>query len=286
MNTYFKSHEDKDSFMAFFDNELKSWKSDFSTSFVETESGRSFVIESGQGNLETIFFIHGNGENATAAKPLHEHLSRDYRVISADVMWQVNRSIPLHAFDAQNGYNKWITELLDYYKIEKVIISGLSYGAWIALEYAIKNPERIQKSILMSPAACFSSVKLGYFFKLYKMAIFQNDSNFRDFLQYCYGRKNKISDFAYNQIALNFKHCNLSAPPIVPTVYSDQTLKEIPFPLLLIMGSDEKITDPIKSVKRAEKLIPYCETLTIKGAAHYLDVSHTQDMITAFRAFI
>ena len=45
-----------------------------------------------------------------------------------------------------------IDRVISFYKIEKPILLGHSWGAVLALEYAVRHPERISRLILMNPA--------------------------------------------------------------------------------------------------------------------------------------
>lgn len=284
--THFKSAKTQEDFFNFYEEEQKKITVPIKTGYTETSCGSTFYIESGSENKETILFIHGNAENSITAKPIHEEYCSKYRVISVDSMWQIGRSFIKKPINKIDRFNDWISEVLDFFQIDKVILLGFSYGSWIATDYAILNPDRVKSLILISPAASFDSVSFSYFFYLYKLAIFPNRKNIKRFLQLCYGKGNIVPTFAMKQIEMQFKNCKLTPPEVAPRVFQDNELKQISMPTLLLMGSKEKVTNPIKSLNRAKSLINNIKTKSIDGGGHYLDVTHTKEMLIGISDFL
>jgi pimeloyl-ACP methyl ester carboxylesterase len=56
----------------------------------------------------------------------------------------------------------WLDQLLAALAIERAALIGHSYGAWIALRYALHAPSRVDRMVLLDPTDCFTALSLRY----------------------------------------------------------------------------------------------------------------------------
>ena len=56
----------------------------------------------------------------------------------------------------------------------------------------------------------------------------------------------------------------------MPAVYSDDELRRLQTPTLLLIGRQEVIYDPAASVERARRLVPHLEAHLVDEASHDL----------------
>jgi non-heme chloroperoxidase len=104
-----------------------------------------------EGKGDPLILIHGSAVDLRYWKEQVPVLSRSYQLITYsrrynypnDNIMEPNHSAIIEAQD--------LLGLMDELKIEKANILGHSYGAYTALLFAIKNPERIKKLILAEP---------------------------------------------------------------------------------------------------------------------------------------
>lgn len=126
-------------------------------------------IEKGTG--EPLILLHGNGENCEYFSHQTEYFSKEYRVIALDTRGhgkspRGNTSFTIRRFAED------LHEFMDEHGIEKAHILGFSDGGNIALCFALKYPERVDKLILnganLFPRGVKSSVQapiiIGYKF--------------------------------------------------------------------------------------------------------------------------
>jgi pimeloyl-ACP methyl ester carboxylesterase len=52
-------------------------------------------------------------------------------------------------------YAGWLTASLDALGLRRVTLIGMSYGGWLALNYALASPERLERLVLLSPGGGF-----------------------------------------------------------------------------------------------------------------------------------
>jgi pimeloyl-ACP methyl ester carboxylesterase len=98
-----------------------------------------------------LLFQHGLGANISQVTGLLEEFA-DIQLITADMRghggtpWDPER---LPSFDS---YTDDLVRLLDFLRIDRVIMGGISMGAGLTLNMASRYPDRVQSMILVRPA--------------------------------------------------------------------------------------------------------------------------------------
>ena len=134
-------------------------------------------IEQGQG--QPMVLLHGNGEDSSYFVQQIAHFSKSYRVIAIDTRGHGKSPRGEKPF-AIKQFAEDLKDFLDAINIAKAIILGFSDGGNIALEFALKYPERVEKLILNGANLFPSGVKPLYQWPIevgYRMAkLFSNKS--------------------------------------------------------------------------------------------------------------
>ena len=95
-----------------------------------------------------IVCLHGLTANAFNFQALADDLAADHRVIAYDLRGRGDSekpargySIPIHAAD--------LATLLAALGLERPVLIGHSFGAWVALYFAARSPDHLNKVVLM-----------------------------------------------------------------------------------------------------------------------------------------
>ncbi len=106
-------------------------------------------FEEGQG--ETVIFIHGLGQAMyTFRKNVHV-LSEYCHVVSIDLLGHGLSDKPEEFDYTIDDFSKLIADFMDAMEIPKATLLGFSTGAIIALDTALKYPNKVDRLILLSP---------------------------------------------------------------------------------------------------------------------------------------
>ena len=134
-------------------------------------------IEQGQG--QPMVLLHGNGEDSSYFVQQIAHFSKGYWVIAIDTRGHGQSPRGEKPF-AIKQFAEDLKDFLDARNIAKAVILGFSDGGNIALEFALKYPERVEKLILNGANLFPSGVKPLYQWPIevgYRMAkLFSNKS--------------------------------------------------------------------------------------------------------------
>jgi 2-hydroxymuconate-semialdehyde hydrolase len=125
---------------------------------VKTDNFETFVNRSGEGNSETILFLHGSGPGVYAWANWRYALNacgETYDCIAPDLLGFGQSGHPESTPKNRQGWmDLWVNqliELLDRYGIQKAHVVGNSLGCSIALELLLEYPERFGRVVLMGP---------------------------------------------------------------------------------------------------------------------------------------
>ena len=107
---------------------------------------RTRVIEAGDGY--PLVLLHGTGGHAENYVRNIARLAEQFHVIAPDLLW--------HGRSATDGFDPeilpalvaHIVDLLDTLGVERAAIEGQSLGGWVAVQLALRHPERVAALIL------------------------------------------------------------------------------------------------------------------------------------------
>ncbi|PWB19389.1 alpha/beta fold hydrolase [Flavobacterium sp. HTF] len=103
--------------------------------------------DSGQGTA--IVLLHGFLENKIMWNEYADFFSEKYRVITIDLLGHGESDCLGYVHEMEDNAGA-VNEVLEYLKIEKVIILGHSMGGYVALAFAELYPEKVLKIVLQN----------------------------------------------------------------------------------------------------------------------------------------
>lgn len=116
-------------------------------------------IEQGQGR--PLILLHGNGESCDYFEHQIPYFSSDYHVIAVDTRGHGKSPRGERPFTIKQ-FAEDLRDFMDENGIEKAVLLGFSDGGNIAMEFALRHPERVEKLILNGANLFPSGVKPLY----------------------------------------------------------------------------------------------------------------------------
>jgi 3-oxoadipate enol-lactonase len=104
---------------------------------------------------KTVVFIHASGSNGHSWHNQIDTLGSRHSPIAMDMPGH-GRSDGVVGFETVAQYTDFVAAFLDALKIKSAVIAGRSLGGMVALDFAIRNPERTQAVIAICTAAKFN----------------------------------------------------------------------------------------------------------------------------------
>jgi pimeloyl-ACP methyl ester carboxylesterase len=288
----FRSSEKQKIYWDAYDKRAKKWPVPSETLFINTSFGQTFVRISGPGNGAPVVLLHGGNATSLSWLPNVAALSAGYRVYAIDNVYDIGRSVYKKKFETEQDMVAWLDEVHDGLGLgENINIVGLSYGGWMACGYALARPERLNRAVLIAPAATvlpFDREFLKYailrmlphryfarktMFWLFEDLVSKGDDHLKRF--------EEEIDFVYLGI-----RCFRPLQLLNPTVLTDEALKSISTPMLFLIGENEKIYAATEAIQRLNDVAPQIHTELVPDAGHDLTLVQSEVVNEAILEFI
>lgn len=265
-----------------YDNLMAYWSVPYEDLYLDSKLGTTHIIVSGKAGAPPIFLIHAFFASAVSWYQNVKKLSADYRVYAVDIIGDPNKSKPLGPIRQLSLYVDWFKELMDQLHISCADFIGNSVGAFHVANFALNEPERVRSITLIGPAATFVNIPAFYlntfpggmtgwgFLVTHAVRWIENGA--------------PLDPEFHNLFYLLLKN-GKSANQVFPSVMTDEQLKRIKTPTLLIYGEKEVIYDYSLAIQRAEKNLIDVRIEIIPGANHITGASQpelTNDAILRF----
>jgi pimeloyl-ACP methyl ester carboxylesterase len=196
-------------------------------------------------------------------------------------MGQPSKSIPDEPIRDAADYVAWLTSTLDGLHLDRISLVGMSYGGWLAVNYAVAAGERVQRLALLSPAASILPIVKQFSLRGTLMLLLPTRLTVNSFMRWL-GFKDDAADMdardamtrVIELMYLGLKHFRFprETSRIMPTVLSDAELRAMHLPTLLLMGDHEVIYDPARALARARRFIPNLEGELVPGSSHDMTI--------------
>jgi 3-oxoadipate enol-lactonase len=262
---------------------------------VEVESGMAEVREprlyyETAGNGEAVVLIHGGGLDSRMWDGQFEPLSRSYRVVRYDVRGFGRSELPDKPYSDHGD----LAQVLDFLKIERAHVVGLSMGGRIAVDFALSYPERVRSLVLAGPGLSgfqFSPESTKRFFDQVRaaqkgewekalrtwlttdyMVPAMEQSSLRPWIE-------KMARDNLKTLLMNYMLQIDLEPPAVGR------LSEIRAPTLLILG-DRDVPDIFTIAKLLQEKVPGIRRRDIQGAGHMVNLEKPAEFNKALFEFL
>ena len=238
--------------------------------FAEINGARVYYEASGKG--PAVVLIHGGLVDSRLWDAQMKPLSKHYRVVRFDIRGYGRSPAPAVEYYPHED----LRALLDYLKIDKATLVGLSLGGIVAADFALEYPARVERLVLVDSGLrgdkqppdekASNARRIGKSEgpEKYFEAFLQADmlAGVRD--------RPKAREAMHQMMVENYKadayiRAGLPQSPEPPTI---QRLEQIKQPTLVIVGSlDGKNLQNIADTLAAR--IPGARKVVIRGASHH-----------------
>jgi pimeloyl-ACP methyl ester carboxylesterase len=124
---------------------------------LDTECGRMSTFEAGPANAKPIVMLHGLGATKAEFLPTVPALAPGFRTIAVDLPGFGDSDKPFPAAYDAAMFARWVRALLDALELDRVHLLGHSMGGRVALEVGMRDADRIDRLVLMTPSMAWLS---------------------------------------------------------------------------------------------------------------------------------
>jgi pimeloyl-ACP methyl ester carboxylesterase len=276
---HYKTKEGETAYLAAYKVAINSWPVPWEEIEVSNRFGKTYVISSGPLKAQPLVLLHGFFTTLILWTPNIFELSKSYRVYAIDIMGNRNRSIPEEPIQNSDEMIEWFGETLNGLGLDSVYLMGMSFGAWLAMKFSLAAPERVNKLTLISPAASLLPLVKQFTLRVLLSMLPPKHFWYKSLMSWMGIKGGPGNDFSQRLLDLMWlgaEHIRISADSmrVMPTVFSDDELRKLSIPVLLLIGENEVIYNAAKALARAKRLIPDLTGELVPNCGH--DISFNQ----------
>jgi pimeloyl-ACP methyl ester carboxylesterase len=234
---------------------------------VPTDYGRTHLLASGGQDAPGVLLLPGGGATATAWAAVAGGLAATHRLVAVDPVGQAGLSRPgPRPLATTADLGGWLDQVLDGLGMPRAALAGHSYGAWIALRYALHAPGRVTRLALLDPADCFAPLSLRY--RLHAIPLIARPSPARARRLLAWETRGRALNPDW--LAVTTAGAALGRPAIVmPRPPAPAELAGLRRPVLVMLAGRSRAHDPARVAARARALLPDVTVRVLAGAAHH-----------------
>ena len=232
---------------------------------IPTREGDTFVIVSGEANAIPVVLFHGSGTNSAVWLRDIAEWARTFRVYAVDMIGEPGLSAPSRPALRSDAYASWLDDVWNHLAMARAHVVGMSLGGWLALDYAIRRPDRVASLSLVSPSGIGRQkllllVKVGLLKMLGQWGLKRS-------LQLVAGRTSVPREMV-DALTTRFQHFRPRIERL--PIRTDQELGSLAMPVQLILGGKDTLIRSAETRARMERCAPNLRLIYLENEGHLL----------------
>ena len=253
-------------FLAAYDAAFALWPSPRQELDVETPYGTTHVHRYGADQGAPIILLHGSASNAAQWYPNVAALGKAHLVFAIDTLGDPGRSIQRTPIHEPATSAAWLNDVLIGLGLNSVHLVGHSYGGWLALNQALHRPERLKSISLIDPGG-LSKVGLRFYASIFVNAFAGlAPRSWRPYLARWLRNPVLVVPEMLAVIFAGAAGFRVNRPAPLPL--TDDELKAICMPTLLLLGEHSALLRPVQVRDRVNEMIPQAQVEIIAETGH------------------
>jgi pimeloyl-ACP methyl ester carboxylesterase len=222
-----------------------------------------------------IVLLHGHGATSIMWHRTVKGLT-GRRVYAVDTIGDAGRSVQRAPINDPHDLATWLDEVLHGLELDRVHLVGASYGGWLALNQALRSPGRLATITLVEPAG-FTQVGprfIGWAVACGLAGIAPAPIRRRAAR---WLRMSTVDDKQLLRMGMLSQRKYRAHLP-KETYPSDDELRSITTPTLLLLGEKSELHRSRRVLERTRSLMPVLDAEMVPGAGHSLPFDQADDV--------
>jgi pimeloyl-ACP methyl ester carboxylesterase len=253
-------------FLDRYDAMLARWPVPVESLDVPGRHGTTRVNMCGVPGGPAVVLLHGGGMTGTAWWRNVGTLARTHRVCAVDLIGDRGRSVydgePLRGTAGLTG---WLDETLDAIGVPGATLVGHSYGGWIATQYALHAPGRVERLVLLDPTAVMSANRPRFQLRAVPLLFARGRGAYVSFVRWETGGRD-----------LDAQWLELWATPfggrttlVWPRRVRAEQLRTLEMPVLVLLAGRSGQNPTARMAEVARAALPDVRIVTLPDATHF-----------------
>ncbi len=250
-------------------NVLGQWPVPADHLWVDTREGTTFVVACGPKDAPPLVLLHGALTNSAIWMFDAELWSQSFRVYAVDVIGEPGLSTAKQLPVEGGRYAAWLDDVLTGLELTSAAFVGVSFGGWLALDYAVRQPHRVDRLALLCPAGI--GRQKSFFLKALPLLLLGPWGKAKVRAMVMGPPPKAIADRARPLMDLvSSIHSKVRPRSIRIPLVSDADLGSLKMPVLIIIGGRDALINSNGTRRRVESIMPNAQLHYLEQAFHHL----------------
>lgn len=252
----YRGEEGKQMIQSQYEAYLKSMGVGFQRVFVETRFGKTHMLIAGPERGKPLFILQGGNCINPMTLSWFSGLFENYRIYAPDTIGHPGYSDQQRISATDDSFALWVSDLMDYFQMEKSAFVGPSYGGGIILRLAAFLPNKIACAVLLSPAGVILGSKWKMIQKiLLPMLLFKTNSSRQQLMKVTNAMSQGSMAHIDQEIIGNiFRHVKLEQD--MPKLTEKRELLNYSAPTMVLAGEHDIFFPSGKVIPTVKAIIP------------------------------
>jgi pimeloyl-ACP methyl ester carboxylesterase len=263
----FKSEAGAEAVHALYRQVLDGWPAPKTELCVPSREGETFVVACGSETSPPLILLHGGQSNAAAWMFDAVVWSRAFRCYVVDMIGEAGFSAPSRPPLDSEAHALWLDDVMAGLGLQKASIVGVSLGGWLALDYANRRPEAVERLALLCPAGI--GRQKNFLLKSLPLLLLGPWGR-RKVREMVFGRMQGEPPPAVRPFVDLMRQIGRNIRPRIVRIprLSDAELARLKAPMLVIVGGRDVLIDSEDTRRRLAKWAPHAEVVFVPEARH------------------
>jgi pimeloyl-ACP methyl ester carboxylesterase len=233
---------------------------------------------------DAVVFLHGTGGTGLTWADYADRLG-GRTVVALDTLGDVGHTRQERPVHGPDDLAAWLAEALDGLGLARAHLAGTSYGGFLALTLAAREPGRARSLTLVEPGG-LAPLLLGRFLLWGGQAMAASLLPAGPRRAAARRLRMPAVDDPELMALLWRSQRDHRARLVPPEPLDDDTLRAIDVPALVLVGDRKQAFDPRAAADRASALLPRVRVEVVPGAGHALALSHADLVVDRMLALL
>ncbi|UNK17223.1 alpha/beta hydrolase [Paenibacillus sp. N3/727] len=264
-SSLFKTEDGKAAFLNSYNQLLAKCSVPYEELNMNTRYGKTYIVACGDKSLPPLILLHGSGSNSSMWIGDIANYSKNYRVFAVDIPGDPGKSEEKQYSLKSSAYSEWMDDVLRSLQLQKASFIGISLGAWMIINFAVKHPAKVDKIVLISPSG-IGPQKISFMLKAIPLMLLGEKG--RDMVTRLVNGNQSIPEEALKNQKLISRHYKFRTESV--PIFTDSELSRLTMPVMLIAGEKDVMLHSKKSVERLSRLLPDANVNLLPDYGHVL----------------
>ncbi|RVW08908.1 alpha/beta hydrolase [Prescottella agglutinans] len=262
-----------------YDRVLGKWPGPVEGVDATTRHGTTRVNVCGPVEAPPVVLLPGGRATSTSWFAVAGDLAATHRVFAVDLLGDLGRSVVGEGPRTVEDLMVWLADVLDALGLGAVALVGHSYGGMVALAFATRHPERVDRLVLLDPNSCFAGMRTGFLLRALPLLLRPTAARQRALIGWETAGSEVDPDWL-DLVAHGAEHFPTTRP-VVPKRPRRRDLGQIRCPTTVVLAELSRIHDIRRVRAGVRKALPGARTAVLSGASHYtLPMAPAAELIT------